>query len=80
VLQLTAERSNSEVMINNLRKQIASGVFDREQSERMLQNDLKTLRQQFADLQRSSQEMRDSNDENPFESNSVLKETLIQQA
>ena len=45
VLQLMTERSNSEIMINNLRKQITASFVEREQREVNLENELQNSRQ-----------------------------------
>ena len=50
VLQLMAERSNSEIMINNLRKQITASFVEREQREVNLENELQNSRQQLANF------------------------------
>ena len=82
VLQLTAERGNSEIMVNTLRQQITALAVDKEQAARLHQSDILALRQELATTQQQALLMKDESDEieSRYEANVTLKETLIRQA
>ena len=82
VLQLTAERGNSEIMVNTLRQQITALAVDKEHAARLHQSDILALRQELATTQQQALLMKDESDEieSRYEANVTLKETLIRQA